>query len=229
MRPAKRVLLESRGQQLCNTFVHLLDEHRIGMHRQPDILTIAPDMVAQPDGHRWGTPGATLAQALVWHHKVVEADQQPDASAMTSGQPRHAAGAASQGRHQPTQSAIPAFHKGGLDGLAELAQTQLPAKTAWAPKDYAPAHLHDLARLVPHFHYLRVEQGFRCHQARLGLATQVATTPAPLHDAHHLEQCRGVGLPAVRQEEGQGPHARHHLRNQCGGRILGTRSKVHPE
>ena len=48
------------------------------MHRQPDILPIAPDMVGQADGHRWGARRATLPQALVRHHKVVEADHKPD-------------------------------------------------------------------------------------------------------------------------------------------------------
>src|ERR671924_151539 len=104
----------------------------------------------RPVLERRGKPGAPLAQALVRHHKVVEADQQPDASSMTGGNPRYTAGAATQGRHQPTQGAIPAFHKGGLARLAELAQTQLRAKTAWATEDHAPADRHDLASLIPH-------------------------------------------------------------------------------
>src|SRR5262249_37151474 len=55
------------------------------------------------------------------------------------------------------------------------------------------------------------------------------TTPAPIHHAHHLEQGRRVGLPAVRQEERQGLHTSHHLRNQRGGSVLSPRSKVYPE
>ena len=35
------------------------------MHRQPDILSIAPDMVGQPDGHRGGARRAPLAQAVM--------------------------------------------------------------------------------------------------------------------------------------------------------------------
>src|SRR4029450_11875151 len=95
--------------------------------------------------------------------------------------PRQTAGTATQGRHQSPQGAIPAFHKGGLNRLSELAQTQLLAKTAWATEDHAPADLHDLARLVPHFHHLPVEQVFRCHQARFGLAPYVPTPSAPIH------------------------------------------------
>src|SRR4029453_11289410 len=113
---------------MSHLFVHLLREGSVCMHRQPDILPIAPDMVGQPDGHRRGTPGAPLTQALVWHHKVVEADQQPDTSSMTGSNPRQTAGTATQGRHQSPQGAIPAFHKGGLNRLSELAQTQLLAK-----------------------------------------------------------------------------------------------------
>lgn len=145
--------------------------------------------------------------------------------------PRQEMGLASCQEGAPGEpgSASPAFHTGCLECLAALAQTPLLAKTAWSTKDDAPAHLHDLTRLVPHFHSLRVEQVFRGHQARCGLATRVAMTPAPLHDAHHLEQCHGVGLPAVRQEERQGPHASYHLRHPCGGRILGSRSTVYPE
>ena len=70
MCPSGRLILESRGQQLGNAFVELLGEDGICMHRQPDILPIAPDMVSQPDGHRWGARPATLSQALVRHHKV---------------------------------------------------------------------------------------------------------------------------------------------------------------
>ena len=114
MGPAKRLVLESRAQQPCKPFVHLLGKDRVCMHRQPNILPLAPDMVGQPDGHRRGTPGAPLAQALGRLHKGVEADQQPDASAMTGGNPRPAAGAATQGCPPPTQSTIPAFHLHGL-------------------------------------------------------------------------------------------------------------------
>ena len=88
MRPARRLIRQSRGQQMCNPFVELLGEDWVGMHRQPDILPIAPDMISQPDGHRWGAPQATLSQALVRHHKVGEADYEPDLALMASAAPR---------------------------------------------------------------------------------------------------------------------------------------------
>jgi hypothetical protein len=69
-------------------------------------------MIGQPKGHCRGTPGATLAQAFVRHHKVVEADRQPDASSMTGGNPRSTVGAATQKRHQPMQAAILARRTG---------------------------------------------------------------------------------------------------------------------
>jgi hypothetical protein len=58
------------------------------MHRQPDILPIAPDMLSQHDGHRWGAHQATLSQALVRPHKVGEADDEPDLAPMAHTAPR---------------------------------------------------------------------------------------------------------------------------------------------
>jgi hypothetical protein len=54
------------------------------MHRQPDILPIAPNMVSQPNDHCRGAHHAPLSQALVRHHKVVEADEEPDLAPMAS-------------------------------------------------------------------------------------------------------------------------------------------------
>ena len=90
------------------------------MHWQPDILPIAPDMVSQPYGHRWGARPATLAEALVRHHKVVEADHEPDLPPMARAAPRQTPSTPPQGRDQPTQGAIPPFHKGRLYRLTEL-------------------------------------------------------------------------------------------------------------
>jgi hypothetical protein len=81
-------------------FVYLLGEAWGGMHWQPDILAIAPDMVGQPDSHRWRTRRATLAQALVGHHKVVEANHEPDLPPVASAAPGQTPGTAPQGRHQ---------------------------------------------------------------------------------------------------------------------------------
>jgi hypothetical protein len=217
--PAKRLVLESRDQQPCYPFVHLRGESRVGLHRQPKILLIAPNMVGQPHGHRRRTPGAPLAQALVWHHNVVEADQPPAASSMTGGSPRHTAGAAPQGRPQPPQGALPACHQGGLDRLAPLAQPPLLANTAWATADPAPADRDDGARLGSHCHPVCVAQVVRCPHARCGLAPHVPTTPAPLHHAPHLEPCGGVSLPAVRQDERQRLHTRPH---RCHGSNCAT-------
>jgi hypothetical protein len=76
-------------------------------------------MLSQPDGHRWGAHPAPLSQALVRHHKVVEADYEPDRALMASAAPRQTPRAPPQGRDQPPQGAIPPFPKGRLDRLPE--------------------------------------------------------------------------------------------------------------
>src|SRR5262245_49156793 len=95
--PASGVALESRGQQIGNPFVHLRGEDWSRMHWQPNILARAPDVVGQPDGHRRGARRATLAQALVWHHAIVETAQQPDLPPVAGATPRQTSGAAAQG------------------------------------------------------------------------------------------------------------------------------------
>src|SRR5205814_5531649 len=127
--PSKRLVLESRGQQTCKPFVHLLGQHWIGMHWQPDILPIAPNVIGQTYRHGWGAWRAPVAQALMRHHKVVEADHEPDLPAVARAAPGQTPGTAPQGRDQPTPGAIPAFHDGRLDRRAELSQAQLLAKT----------------------------------------------------------------------------------------------------
>src|SRR4030095_5581736 len=124
------------------------------MHRKPDILPLAPDMVGQPDGHRWRTLGATLTQALVRHHKVVEADHQPDPAPVTERTPGQTPGAAPQGCDQPPQCPIPAFHESRLDRRAELPETQLLDKATRPTEDHAPADLHDLANWVADLDHL---------------------------------------------------------------------------
>ena len=120
MCPATRLVLESRGQQMCNAFVHLLEEDWIGMHRQPDILRIAPYMIGQTYRHGWSARCAAWAQALVRHHKVVEADDEPDLPPVASAVPGQTPGTTPQGGYQPTQGAIPPFHTGRLDRLPEV-------------------------------------------------------------------------------------------------------------
>src|SRR5437763_1477479 len=129
--------LERWSQQLCSPFVHLLGEDGSGMHRQPDILLIAPDMVGQTNGHRWGAWHTTLASALMRHPNVVEADHEPDLPPVARAAPGQTPGPAPQGRDQPPQGAIPPFHQGRLDRLPELPKAtprrnQLPiANAVW--------------------------------------------------------------------------------------------------
>ena len=58
------------------------------MYWQPHILAIAPDVVGQPDGHRWGAWRATLSQTLVRQHKIVETEEQPDLPPVAGAAPR---------------------------------------------------------------------------------------------------------------------------------------------
>jgi hypothetical protein len=170
-------VLESRGQQTGNPFIHLLGEDWIGMHWQPDIFPIAPYMVGQSSSHSWSAWRAPLAQALMWHHQVVEADYEPAFPAVARVVPGQTPSMAPQGRDQPTQGAIPTFHEGRLDRRAKLAQAQLLAKTAWATADHAPADLYDLASRVADLDDLGVKQGWWSHQPWLRLAADFPTTP----------------------------------------------------
>lgn len=158
MGPASGLVLESRGQQPRNPFVHLLHEGWVCMHLKPDRLPIAPDMVGQSDGHRRCALGATLTQALVRHDKVVEADHQPDPTPVTEMTPGQTSGAAPQGCNEPPQRPIPAFHERRLDRRAELPEAQLLAKATRPPEDHAPADLHDMASRVADLDHLGVEQ-----------------------------------------------------------------------
>jgi hypothetical protein len=126
------------------------------MHRQPDRLPLAPDMVGQPEDQRWGTRCATLTQALVRHHNVGEADHEPDLPSVARVAPGQTPRATPQGRHEPTPGAIPSFQKGCLDRLPALPEAPLLATTARPTEDDTPAHLHHLARLVAALHALRL-------------------------------------------------------------------------
>jgi hypothetical protein len=119
MRPARRLIRQSRGQQMCHPFVELRGEAGVCMHRQPARLPIAPTMVSQPDDHGRGAPHAPLAQALVRHHKVVEADEEPDLAPMASTAPRQTPRAPPPGCDQPTPGAIPPCPEGCLERLPE--------------------------------------------------------------------------------------------------------------
>src|SRR5215475_1445178 len=199
--PSNRWVLESRGQQTCNPFGHLPGQDWIDMHWQPDILPIAPNMVGQTYGHGWGAWRAPLAQAFMGHHKVVQADHEPDLPPVARAAPGQTPGTAPQGRDQPTQGTIPAFHEGRLDRCAELAQAQLLAKAARPPEDHASADLHDMASRVADLDHLGIKQGRRSHQPGLWLAAHFPTTPTPIHNPHDLKQRRRIGPPPVREPE----------------------------
>jgi hypothetical protein len=120
MRPARRLIRQSRGQPRCHPFVELLGEDGGGMPRQPDILPRAPNMVSQPDGHCRGAHHAPLAPALVRPHNVGEADEEPDLAPMASTAPRQTPRAPPQGGDQPTPGARPPFHTGRRERRPEL-------------------------------------------------------------------------------------------------------------
>jgi len=118
--PSQGWLWESWEQPTCNPFAHLLAEAWSGMHRQPALLPIAPDMIGQTAGHCWGTRRAPLTPALVWHPKVGEADQEPALPAVASVAPGQPPRATPQGRDPPTPWALPPFPQGGLKRLSKL-------------------------------------------------------------------------------------------------------------
>ena len=120
MCPATALVRERRGQQTCQPFVPLLGEERSGRPRQPALLPRAPTMVGQTSSHRWGARGATLPHALVRHHTVGEADQEPDLPPVAGATPRQTPGAVPSGGHQPSEGVIPPCPQGCLDRLPEL-------------------------------------------------------------------------------------------------------------
>src|SRR5512132_2463953 len=158
------------------------------MHGQPDILPVAPDVVGETDRHRRGAGRTALPEALVWHHKVVEAHHEPNPSAMTATVPGETPGATTQGRDPASQRAIPPFHEGRLDRLTELAQASLLAAAAGAAEHDPPADLHHMASFVPDLDHLGVEEGFGRYEPGLRLTPHFPTTPGSVHDAHALEQ-----------------------------------------
>jgi hypothetical protein len=79
-------------------------------------------------------------------YEIVEAYHKPESSPVAGLAPGQTAGAAPQGGYQPTQRAIPLFHKGRLDRCAELAQVQLLHKAAGTAKHHPPADHHPPSR-----------------------------------------------------------------------------------
>ena len=114
--------LECWGQEAFDPFVHLPSEDWVCVYWQPEILPIAPHMVSQTDGHRWGTPRTTLSQTFMGHHEVVETDHETEPSPVANPAPGQTPDVVPQGCDQPPQGVIPSFHEGRLDCRAELAQ-----------------------------------------------------------------------------------------------------------
>src|SRR5262249_12922089 len=86
--PTAGLILKGWHEQMPHPILELLMQGWVSMHRPPDILSIAPHMVGQANGHRWRTRCAALAQAPVRHHKVVEANHKPDLPAVAGVAPR---------------------------------------------------------------------------------------------------------------------------------------------
>jgi hypothetical protein len=101
-------------------FIQLLSQGWIGMHREPDRLPRAPDVVREADRHGRRARRVALPQAFVGHDDIIEAHQHPDLPSMAGAKPGQTSGAVPQGRHQPAQRAIPAFQKRRLNRLPEL-------------------------------------------------------------------------------------------------------------
>src|SRR4029453_9601582 len=220
---------------LCGTEAYIGRANVLWFDLAPDcvknqyILSVAAHMVGQTYGHGRRAWRAPLGQALMRHDKVVEADQEPDFPPVARAAPRQTPGAAPQRCDQPSQGAIPAFHEGGLDRQAGLAQAQLLAKTAWTTADHTPADLHDLASRIADLDNLGIAQGFGSHPPGLRLAAYFPTTLATIHAPDDLQERRRIGLPPVCEKEGEPLPARDDLRAQRRCRVLGTRSEVDPQ
>src|SRR4051794_6433616 len=227
--PANRLILESWGQQTCNPFVYLPSEDGIRMYRQPDILPIAPYMVGQTNGHRWGTPRTALAQTFMGHHEVVETDHEPEPFPVADTAPGQTPSAAAQRRHQAAQCAIPPFQQGRLDRRAELPQAQLLAKAAGATENHPSSGVDNTPGLITHLDDPPGEQDWGGHPAWFGLAPHCPPPPATIHHPQHLEERGGIGLPPIRQEERDCSGARHNLRDQRGRHLLRARADVDPQ
>jgi hypothetical protein len=181
-----RLVLKRWGQQSCSPCGHLRGEDGSGMPWQPDLLLIAPDMVGQTAGPRWGARRAPLAQALGRPHNVGEAAQAPALPPGARAAPGQTPGAAPQGCAPPPQGAIPPVHNGRLDRLPALPDVSRLAKTARAAIHAPPAALHAAARWGAALAPLGVDQGWRRPKPGLRLAAHWPTPPRTLHAAHAL-------------------------------------------
>jgi hypothetical protein len=212
-----------------DTGFHLLPQDRIGMHRQPAILPIAPHMVGQAESHRRRAWRVALSQALVRHHAVGEADPQPESSPVAGLAPGQTAGAAPQGGAQSPQRAIPSFPKGRLDRRAEWSQAQLLHKAAGTANRHAPADLHHLPRWVTDLDDLGVQELLWDDQPGFGRPSHLPPPSTTRENAHNLEQRGARGFPTIGEKDGEVPPAGNDLSPQRGGLLLRAGADVAPE
>jgi hypothetical protein len=199
------------------------------MHGPPDLVLIVPDMVGQTHGHRWGAWRATLAQALLRPHNIVQADQEPDLPPEARAAPGPTPGAAPQGGDEPTQGAIPAFPTGRLDRRAALAPAHRLAQTAGAAAPHPGAALHHLASLGAALDQWGRAQLVGSHQPRLWRATSLAPPAAALEHPEPREQRRRRRLPPLREAAWPRPPPGHDLGATRRGHALGAWAAVHPQ
>ena len=122
-------------------------------------------MVGQADRHVWGASRAALLEPRMWRYEIIEAHQQPDASAMMGAIPGQPARTAPPWRHL----APAVCHTSSLDGLAQVPRVPLRKQPARLADNHAGTNLHDVPCLVPPFHGLGVAQVLGSDSARCGL------------------------------------------------------------
>lgn len=83
------------------------------MHRIPQIVAIAPDVLGHPLGHGRGAWPTPLAEALRGQHEGVEIYQQSDPGAVAARTQGGATGAAAQASVKPPHGPIPPLPEGG--------------------------------------------------------------------------------------------------------------------
>ncbi len=67
------LVLEGWHEQMQDPLIQLLGQGRVGMHWEPDILPIAPDVVREANHHGRRAWRVALPQAFVGHDKVIKA------------------------------------------------------------------------------------------------------------------------------------------------------------
>ena len=199
------------------------------MHRQPERLPRAPDVIGKPERHRWGAGRTALAQALVRPHNGSEVHHEPHPSVVTEAIPGYTPGATTQGRDEAAQRAIPPFHEGRLDRLTTLAQASLLEEAAGTTAHHPPADLPHRASVITDLDTLRLGQVLGRHEPGRGLASDLPPPPGTIHAPDALQQCGGVGAPSIRETERDRPEASAHLCDEHRRARLSSRSTVDPE